>query len=63
MKLLNLAGILPRDVARSFGDTFFECSVPGLADFKDAYVIAWSPALAKKNVALAQWVKIMSKGA
>lgn len=62
MKLLNLAGILPRDVARSLGDTFFECAVPGLADFKDAYVIAWSPALAKKNAALAQWVKLMSKG-
>lgn len=59
MKMMQLPGFLPVDVARVYGDTFFECKVPAVTDYYDNYSIAWSSALAKKHEALARIIEKM----
>jgi len=61
MKQMKLAGILPKDVAHFLAEDFSEYSLPGLANYKDHYALAWSPILAKKNPTRARWVSHMAK--
>ena len=63
MKIMQLAGFLPVDVAHSYGNVFFECKLPCTADYYDNYSIAWSSAMAKKHVALSTMVERIGKAA
>jgi DNA-binding transcriptional LysR family regulator len=57
MRSMGLAGFLPVDVARLYGQDLVECPVIGASVYRDSYAIAWYAAMAKKNPALQQLIK------
>ena len=49
MRECCMGGFLPKDLEKQFPAGFSEVSLPGMKEFCDEYVIAWSPAEAKKQ--------------
>ena len=59
MKAFHLGGFVPKDLESSFPPGFVSVSLPKLTDYRDEYVLAWSPSEAEKRGELARLIKCL----
>lgn len=62
MRECGLGGFLPKDLEKQFPTGFSGVSLPGLNDFSDEYVIAWSATGAGKRPEIARLAKRLAGG-
>lgn len=62
MRGCGFGGFLPKDLEKQFPAGFRGVSLPGLGDFSDEYVIAWSAAEAVKRPEVARLAKKLAGG-
>jgi len=60
MRECGIGGFLPKDLEKQLPQGFNGVSLPGLSEFSDEYVIAWSAAEADKRPEVARLVKRLS---
>lgn len=59
MREFGIGGFLPKDLEKQFPPDFSARSIPGLSDYSDEFVIAWSSAEAEKRPEIQRLVKCL----
>jgi len=62
MRVCGHGGFLPKDLEKRFPPGFASVAVPGLAEYADDFVIAWSTAEAEKRPEIGRLVKRLAGG-